>query len=181
MLEILLIMLAVFAMAKRRPTGRRRFNLRRVRTTPALTLGTLADVTVLAEGLTGLSTDRYRAISFKGIWSIRNNTAQGPIVVGFSHSDYSVTEVKECLEASGAIAPGNKVAREQANRFVRIVGSFDSSSADQVLNDGKPITTKLNWDIPIGFQVDIFAYNESGASLTTGNVIQVDGNLWVKD
>ncbi len=160
---------------------KRRYNLRCVRCQPALTLGTLANVTVLAEGLTGLSTDRYRAITAKGLWTLRNNSAEGPIVVGFAHSDYSVTEVKEAIEAAAAIAPGDLVAREQGNRLVRIIGSFDSHSADQVLNDGKPISTKLNWDIPIGFQVDIFAYNEIGASLTTGNVVQFDGDLWIKE
>jgi len=102
-------------------------------------------------------------------------------MIGYAFSDYTVAEVKECLESQASIAPGGKIENERANRLVRIVGAFPGAAADEVLNDGKPIKTRLNWSIPIGDSVDIFAYNEGGSTLTTGGLIEADGDLWVKD
>lgn len=168
----------------RRPGARyhRNYSLRRVRTTPVITLGTLANITVVEGALTPSSTDKYRAVSHSCIWSLKNFTpGEGPIMIGYAFSDYTVAEVKECLESQASIAPGGKIENERANRLVRIVGAFPGAAADEVLNDGKPIKTRLNWSIPIGDSVDIFAYNEGGSTLTTGGLIEADGDLWVKD
>ncbi len=168
-------------MAKHTGKGRRRrFNLRRARMTPELALATLASDTVLTALTTGVATDTYRAMIAKATWALRGLTeGEGPITVGYAHSDYSVTEIKECLEAFN-IDVGDKVSQEQADRLVRIVGTFPSS-ANSELNDGKPISTKLNWRIAIGQQVNIFAYNEDTAALQTGAVLHAQGSMWVKD
>ncbi len=163
------------------PKGRsRRFNLRRVRVSPELPLLTTASDTAVKTVLTAASVSTYRAVSLKATWSITDLTANdGLITVGLAFSDYSVAEIKECLEVAGSISPLNKIAQEQANRLVRIVGSMNE--VRETLNDGQPITTKLNWLIPIGGSVEIFAYNQSTGALTTGAIINVDGDLWVKD
>ncbi len=163
------------------PKRRRRFNLRRVRATPEQALGTLASDTVSTVAVTAASANRYRAMILKVTWSISNLTAgEGPITVGYSHSDYSVTEVKECLEAIQAVDPGDKISMERANRLVRVVGSLGPTANSQ-LNNGMPISTKLNWDIGIGDNVDIFTYNESTAALTTGAFINWIGDMFIKD
>ncbi len=182
MLEILLIMLCFAFMAKHKGKGRRRFTLRRVRTIPTMALSTLANVTAFVGAVSGSADGQYRAMSHSAVWSQSGATAgEGPITVGYAHSDYSVTEIKEALEIANSISLGDKVAQEKASRLVRIVGQFSAVGTDEVLNDGKPIKTRLNWAIPIGKAVNIFAYNESGAALSTGQVIQATGNLWVKD
>ncbi len=183
MLEILLIMIALFAMAKKGGKPRRRkFNLRRVRISPNLALTTLAAATVLTGPLTGASDAAYRAVVMKNSWTLSEFTAaEGPVTVGYAHSDYSVTEIKECLEITTAISPGDKVAQEKANRLVRVVGTFPAE-ANSSLNDGKPISTKLNWFIPIGKAVNIFAFNEDASNaLTTGAFVNCAGDMWVKD
>ncbi len=177
----ILLVVIVLGAAKRRGRGRRRYSLRRVRVSPALTLSTLGAQTVLAVGVTGTSDAQYRLVTAMLTWSQVGLTAsEGPITVGFAHNDYTVTEIKECIEIAGSISPGDKIAQEKANRWVRIVGTFEAE-AESVLNDGKPIKTRLNWPVQIGSAVNIFAYNESGSALATGAVINAQGNLWVKD
>ncbi len=167
-------------MAKKRSRRRRRFNLRQVRVTPELALATLASDTALVVGMTGVAVNSYRCRSIKGVWNKRLATAgEGPITVGFAHSDYSVTEIKECLETLN-IDPGNKVAQERAKRLIRIVGTF-GSNANEALNDGKPISTKLNWLITEAFQVNFFVFNDDTVALTTGSLVNFTGNMWVQD
>ncbi len=166
-------------MAKKR-SSRRRFSLRRVRVTPAVALSTLAQAVAIVVNVTPASTSTYRCMSIKGVISLTDLTAnEGPIVVGYAHSDYSVTEIKEALEASNAIDVGDKIANEKANRLVRVVGTMNE--VRESLNDGRPITTKLNWLMSIGDSVNLFAYNDGPALLTTNAIVSLAGDMWVKD
>ncbi len=179
MLEIFLILAALLGAAKRRGFPR---NMRVVRVVGAATLATLANVTVLAAGWTGTGQQSYWAISAKSTWALKNHTAgEGPLHVGYTHGDYSVVEIKEWFEGTGQIDRGNMVAQEQRSRRIRFVGTFDGLSSEEVLNDGKPITTKLGMQIPTGQEVDIWCYNDSGSSLTTGTIVEVNGRIVIKD
>ncbi len=166
-----------------RKRSRKRFSLRRVRSTAEVALSTLGAGTVIKTGLTGPTTSPYRMMSTKLVWSMIGLTeGEGPILVGFAHSNYSVTEIKECLEIQAAISKGLKIEQEKANRLVRVVGTF--SGKLNVLNDGKPISTRLNWAIDAsasGDEVVIFAYSDFGSALTTGAILNINGDLWVKD
>ncbi len=176
-------------MAKKRPGAAHhsRYSLRRVRVTPELPLATLAADTAVVVGASGLSNASYRLISTKLAWSIVGLTMpDGPITVGFAHSDYSVAEIKEALESALSISPSDKIAQERSRRLVRIVGQFtpqvqDATSGGMVLNDGEPIKTRLNWPMSIGMQVNIFAYNNDNNALQTGAIVHAMGDLWVKD
>ncbi len=164
--------------------SRKQFSLRRVRVTPTRSLSTLGANLAIVTGTTGGSTSAYRAVSLKGTWTKSGGTlGEGPIIVGFAHSNYTVTEIKECLESSSSIAVGLKIEQEQSNRLVRIVGTFGSKT-DESLRNGLPVKTRLNWLIPAsgsGVEVNIFAYNDGGSALTTGTVIKFNGDMWVKD
>ncbi len=160
--------------------SKRRFNLRKVRVSPRQALTTLASNLAIVGALVPAADGAYRLVTAKGSWGITELAAtEGPITVGFAHSDYSVTEIKECLEAQAAISKGDKVAQEQANRLVRVVGVLNGG--DDQLNDGKPISTKLNWLITIGDLVNIFAYNDGSDALTTGANVTFMGNCWIRD
>ena len=164
----------------RKPSKRRRFNLRRVRITPERALSTLATDTAIVNALTANAVSSYRAMTVKAAWSLTGLTAgEGPITVGYAHDDYTVAEIKEALEAAASIDPGDKISQEQANRLVRVVGMFSESNGD--LNEGRPISTKLNWLIGVGHAINMFAYNEDTGTLTTGATLRCTGDLWVKD
>ncbi len=153
--------------------------LRRVRVSTALPLLTTASKVALSVGLTAAADQHYRAISANGSWNVQDLTAgDGPVVVGFSHSDYTDGEIEEAIEALTAISQGDLVAQERANRLVRVVGIVTDD--DPTLNDGNPVKTRLNWAIPIGKFVDLFIYND-GVNFTTGATVSFNGDLWVKD
>ncbi len=180
-LMIALFVTGLLSVAKRRPR-KRRFNLRRVRVTTEQALATLGTDTALVASSSGASDGTYRAVTMKMTWLLSSMTqGEGPITVGYAHSDYTVTEIKECLEANAAVSIGDKGAQERANRLVRVVGTLRGDPNGSSLNDSKPISTKLNWLINIGKQVNIFMYNESQSSLTTGAFLNVAGNMWIRD
>jgi len=144
-----------------------------------LALATTNTKLALSTGLTAAADAEYRAISAIGSWDLVGLTAgDGPIVVGFAHSDYTDVEIEEAIEALTAISLGDKIAQEKANRLVRVVGVL--SEGDTALNNGMPVKTRLNWAIPIGKFVDLFIYND-GVQLTTGAAVNFNGDLWVKD
>ncbi len=181
-MQQLMLMLLFVLMARKPARGRRRYSLRKVNATPTITVGNLAVSTVVTGTVYGNADGAYRIMSFSGIWTLSDNTANdGPLVVGFAHADYTVTEIKECLESASSISIGNKVLNEQADRLVRVVGVFPGLSPDEALNDGRPIKTRLNWAIPIGTNLNIFAYNDDAGQRTTGGFVKLNGAGWVKD
>ncbi len=137
-------------------------------------LGTLAAKTLISVTLGGSVEERTLITSIVNTWSLADFTnaiGDGPIAVGVAHSDYSDAEIEAVLELTGTWKEGDLTAQEIGRRKVRRVGSFQSSVADSqgiaVLNDGKPIKTKLNWILTTGKSLKIWAYNEGDSALAT--------------
>ena len=131
--------------------------------------------------------ERTRCSSLDATWSMSNFTpaqGDGPILVGVAHSDYTAAEIEEVIENTGSWTEGSKVEQEIAKRLVRVIGTLRSltgATENDVLNDGKPIKTKLNWILNSGDTLKIWAYNIGGSALaTTDPEVNVFGhaNLW---
>ncbi len=187
MLEILVILAILLGMAKAKPRRRRRMGAYiKGNVDESLSLGTLAAGTLIADTWDDSVSERTRISSVVAIWALDVLTApQGPIMVGVAHSDYTDAEIEEVIENTGTWDRGDKISQERAKRLVRVVGKFGQPSAagevDQVLNDGKPIKTKLNWILNSGDTLKMWAYNNSGSALSgTVPVVRVNGhaNLW---
>jgi len=136
-------------------------------------LGTLAahDVTSVPE--TGVMTEERRILSIEAVVSLEDLTAgDGPVEVGYAHSDYSAAEIEEALEAVGAWDEGNLVAQEQARRLVRSIGVL--TEEETALNQGRPLKTRLNWRIATGDTIQQWIRN-LGDSPTTGAVVHSEG------
>jgi len=171
---------------KRRGRKFRRYLRGKVEKT--LDLGTLASKTLVSVNLDGSVEERTWISSVKATWSLSDFTnaiGDGPIAVGIAHSDYTDTEIEQWLETTNSWKEGDLVNQEIAKRKIRLVGTFKSSVADSqgiaVLNDGKPITTKLNFILNTGQTVSIWAYNQGDSALaTTDPDMSVIGqaNLW---
>ncbi len=145
-----------------------------------LALSTLATSTLLSGSMSVVNERTYAASAWLQ-WSIRGLTAgEGPIRVGLAHGDYSDAEIEAVLEATDSWNEGNLVAQEVARRKVREVGVFSGESTDEVLNDGKPIKTALRWILLQGQTLKVWAYNASGATLTTGAVVGAAGHVWLQ-
>ncbi len=184
MLEFILIMLVAVLYGHRGGGYPRkgRYSLRPVRTSNQNVLSTLGANVAIVASYFGAADGAYRIVSLQTTWSLKNLTAgEGPIVVGYAHGDYTVGEIKEFIESATSINIGDKIAGEQANRLVRRVGVFSGVGTEETLNNGMPIKTRLNWAIPIGKTFNMFAYNDSGGTLTTGAVVEANGVGWVKD
>ncbi len=144
-------------------------------------LSTLGDNTALVTNMTATLVEPLHVISLDITEAIRDLTpGEGPIEVGVSHGDYSVTEIVEALNAGQSITGRNvdMIEKEQARRLVRLFGKFDGTEESEVLNDGKPIRVKLGWTIGTGKTLNVFAVNRSGATLTTGAVVEVSGKIY---
>lgn len=146
----------------------------------SLSISALADADVVAGDILSADVDE----DFH-IWSIKCNHAldgmtagEGPIQVGFAHGGYSATEIEEALEVV-LTSQSDLIDAEKANRLVRKVGYFGVRNASEDINQGRPIKTKLNWNIgnPQG-NIRMWAFNQSGAQLAAGGTYKVFGEMY---
>ncbi len=144
-------------------------------------LGAMAANVAIASSLVVASDNEYRAISLRASWSLAHGTAgEGPLSFGLNHGDYSAAEVEEWIENQASIQRGDMIAAEVAGRKIRRIGQFSGALTDEVWNDGKPVTTRLNWNIPVGDVLDFWVYNHSAATLTSGAAVVCMGGLLIK-
>ncbi len=162
---------------KRKPKGRKsRFAV--INVSESLALLTLADDAVLGVDSDPFGREFY-GISADLYWGVRNHTAgEGPIIVGIAHNDYTDVEVAENLNQTGMEDSGDMIAKEQGRRLVRRSGQFSGVATDEVLNDGKPVRTRIGFVITDGFSLAFWAQNKNGGPLTTGAVLEVSGKLY---
>ncbi len=152
----------------------------------SLGLGTLASNVLVSDTWDQVVVEKSLISSIVCTWAIDQLTGpQGPLAVGVAHSDYSDAEIEEVIENLNSWDRGDKIARERANRQVRLIGVFGNSDGgiveDHTLNDGRPIKTKLNWVLTTGDTLKMWVYNQGGASLSgTVPLIKAQGhaNLW---
>lgn len=188
MLEIMLLIGALFTVLLAKHGKRRKFR-RYIRggIEEDLALGTLATKSLVAQAVSDVVTEKTWISSIKATWSLGDFTfaaGDGPILVGISHSDYTAAEIEAWVEQTTSWDEGDLVSQEVAKRKIRQVGTFSSGTiglvGDQILNDGKPITTKCGWMLTTGNNIDIWAYNQGSSALGTGANVSVAGhaNLW---
>ncbi len=154
-----------------------------------LTLGTLAAKTLISVTFDEVTSEQMRCSSVQAIWSLGTYTPTlnaGPILIGIAHSDYTDAEIEAVIESTGSWDRGDKISQEIGKRLVRRIGVFDTpddANDEVVLNDGKPIKTKLNWHLNTGKTLRLWAYNQGTAALATTNpAVRAQGhaNLWQK-
>ncbi len=166
--------------------GKRSFNLRRVRLQSFLAAGALVSGDVISGAATAATTGSMRVMSIKASWNLSDKGASDDdgYQFGVAHSDYTAAEIEECLESQASIDLGDKVAQEQSNRLVRVIGTMSGAAGaggGLQFNDGKTISTKLNWFLSIGDTLNMWIRNGSGATWVTGALLLPIGDLWVKD
>ncbi len=186
MIYVIVITIVLLGLAKR-GRGRKMGKYIRGRVDEELTMTTLAAKTLVSTIFASTVNERTLVSSIVARWSLRDFTPgsmDGPIMVGVAHSDYSDSEIEEVIENTGTWNEGDLVSQEIGARKVRIIGIFEnpSDASDAVvLNDGKPIKTKLNWILLQAQSLRLWGYNlGSSAFATTAPVTQCEGhaNLW---
>ncbi len=142
-----------------------------------LALGTLSNAIVISGGIFGaVFGEDIFVVSADLLFTLRDLTGgEGPIKVGLAHSDLSVTEINEAITVE-LTDPDDIITKERLSRPVRTVGIFTSDTAasggqTNRLEDGTKIRQKLMFSIGDGFTLDMWAKNQSGATLTTGAIV----------
>ncbi len=155
----------------------------------SVVLDTLADNTVLLQDLTGSLGEDLFWISLDISASIRGLTAgQGdPMTLIAAHGDYTSGEVLEALDVT-LVDPDDKIEQERARRLVRKVGVFQQEGQmDDTFTGlrmkgprggGSVIRQKTGWSIGDGHAPAIGLHNRSGAALSSGAVMEFDGNIY---
>ncbi len=144
-------------------------------------LGTLAAKTLVSKDFANVMAEKGRITSVELAWAMEGFTEGaniGPIYVGIAHNDYSDAEMEAVIENTGSWNPGDKVKQEVAKRLVRVIGVFKGTHASLgvvELNDGRPIKTKLNWEVITGQTLAVWAYNAGSAAIgtTDPNVVSI--------
>ncbi len=163
-----------------RKGSKRNKKFRTVRVAASATLGALANNAVVAVGLNsgGFDNEIY-AISVDGMISVRELTAgQGPLLVGYAHSDYTTAEIAEAILAQDGLFD-NLIEQEQGKRFVRDAIFLSGIATEEVANDGKMKRTKLGFRVGDAQDVQMFVMNRSGAPLTTGAIVEIIGKMYL--
>ncbi len=138
-----------------------------------LQLATLATKDVVGAVFDETVNERTLVSSIIATYSLANWTAianAGPVVFGVAHGDYTDAEIEEYLEITGQWNEGDMRAREISSRKIRRVGSLGGAATaaeTDVLNDGKPVKTKLNWILNQGQTLRFWAYNSGLANIAT--------------
>ncbi len=165
---------------RKKRTGKNRQGFVAIPFNSSIALSTLANNTVLSTALFGSAFgEDIFIISIDSTWHIDALTdGQGPIDVGFAHSDLTVDEVSEALSAE-LTDPDDIIQKERARRPVRRSGIFHGKvGGNESLNDGKPIRTKMKFSVGDGHQINFWQQNLSGATLTTGATVRVSGTIF---
>ncbi len=152
-----------------------------------MAIGGLVTQDVVQSAGSANATNTLRIMSLDMAWGIVDLGAatDDGFTFGVAHSDYTAAEIEECLEATGSMDIGDKVAQEQANRLVREIGTISPQAAlaggGANFADGRRVKTKLNWVLAIGDNLAVWVRNASSANYTTGASLVGNGVMWVKD
>ncbi len=163
------------SMAKKRGSSRKRMGkYQRGQVEETLPLTTLAANTAVSDIFDETMAESGRITSIVATWDLDEWTEvanAGPIQVGLAHSDYTDAEILAWIQNTGSWNFGDQVQQEVAKRKIRWIGTFPSAPAEgtgvAVLNDGKPIKTKLNWRMRTGQSLRLWAFNQGSAAVAT--------------
>ncbi len=153
-----------------------------------MALGTLGNKTAISATVADTVIEKAWCSSVKCSYSMSGYTAvqaDGPLLVGVAHGDYTSTEIEEWIESVDSWEETDQIGQEIGRRKIRRIGQFDipPNTAPEdtiVLNDGKMISTKTKYVFSTGQTVRFWVYNQGTGALTTGAILSVQGhaNLW---
>ncbi len=166
-------------MAKHRKRRGRPLFVPRIKASAAAGALAAADMTSTAFG-SALDQEVY-ALSMDVVLTTHGFTAgEGPIIVGVAHGDYSAAEIEEWLEEASSWIKSNKIGQERARRKCRIIAASHEPALNENFNDGKPIRVKLGFVLEDGQQLQLWVYNDSDATLTTGGIVELTGPAYLR-
>ncbi len=159
-----------------------------IRERQTVSLATLGDQAALALSNLTMQED-FRILKTEltaSIDSMDDQDVAAGILLGIANGELSVAEIAECLVAQGPLDRNDRLLKERANRWVKILSQaeFNNNSipgngrtqVDMIFkgDNGSPIiTSKDRWTYsdPEGWQ--FFIFNNTGTSLITGATVRL--------
>ncbi len=181
MLAIVLICALALIIGAHKGKGKRMVGYRPLRATLNQSVGAIAAGEYNGFNLGSNALEPYWLSSVRATYNLTDVTAgEGPKTLIVAHSDYTDAEVAEWFNSVGAWDQGDLVALERARRKCRVIGTFTGITADEGLNDNKPVTTKLGWRVDSGDTLQFGLLSE--VATTTGLELVIAGkiNAWVR-
>ncbi len=182
-----MILIALAMMARKKGGGRKRFaGYIKGNIDKNIDIGLLVGSTVFISIVNDVVVEKTYCSSIRCSYALNEvtpTTGDGPLTIGVAHSDYSTAEIEAWVERSTSWDKADLIGQEVSNRLIRQIGTFpqpDDVEDISVLNDGKPITTKLGWILRTGQTLTFWIYNSGGTMETTSPDVSVKGhaNLW---
>ncbi len=153
----------------------------------SLTIGALANQAVVLDDILGgnLTEDLFvMSTDIQGV-AIGLTAGEGdPSQLGFAHGDYSAAEVAENLNVI-LLGPASKIEQERARRLVRKTGILAGDGLNTQVamtligKDGsRLVRTKCKFTVQSGKTLNMFWFNNSGATMTTGGTFRYSGTVY---
>ncbi len=166
------------AKKKKTRTGVNRKNFVAIPFSKSLPLGTLADETVIKTSLLNAFGEDIFIMSIDCTFALREfSVNEAPLFFGYAHGDLTVAEILEAINAE-VTDPDDIIANEFARRPVRKVGGFVGDEVEPIYNDGKKVRQRIKFSVGDGHTIDVWVKNQSGAILTTGAILELDGVIF---
>ncbi len=143
-----------------------------------ITLGTLSAATAIKQATPPQILDDFRMIKMELSALLTGHTVgEGPIHLYLVNDELSVAEIAEAIDAEGPLNRNDRLRTERASRAVFLIGSFGAAGSTEEVHghDGQEgiVTKTIRWTFsnPEGWA--LVAFNDSGATLTTGAIIRL--------
>ena len=97
----------------------------------------------------------------------------------WAHSDYSLAEVEEYIELDTGWSDADEVSKEISRRKIREIGELAPVANDN-LNNGMPVKTKIGFSVNEGQGLNLVAYNDGSTTLTGAQLVFATGHCWIR-
>lgn len=150
-----------------------------------IALSTLADAAAIKQtsgGIGGNLGEDFRILKTEYSVFVEGFTNdEGPITFGIADNELSVTEIAETLNLLGPLARNDRDGQEKSERAVFEYGQVMANSSVQGGVEPRHEKTP-RWTFSDTDGWTWFAYNDSGAALTTGTILRIRAKhfgVWV--
>lgn len=146
-----------------------------------MSLGTLADDTVITGAGTAFGRDVYIVSSDIAVSHKGNTAGEGPLEFGIAHGNLGITEIKDKVNVSG-FDPDDISERLDSMIPAKTMGSFTPNTAngDPLINDGQMKRVKTRMSIGSAQALSYWVMNRSGTALTTGGKVTFTAKHYYK-
>ncbi len=157
-----------------------------IRETDTITLSTLLNGAFIKQNNPLAITNDFRIIKSEYVMGFTAHTAgEVPIDVYLINDDLSAADVAGAITIDGPLGKADRDKAEAAMRFVKLLGTLQQQAVGHLLgpqNQHGVVEIIPRWTFALGVGWAVGAFNNSGATLTTGTEVRFSAKhygVWV--